>query len=396
MTQNSSLPSPSDEALNGFDALGLHPLLCRATQKLGFIKPTPIQQKGIPPLLQGKDVLLPSQTGSGKTATFLLAALQRLADRQQEEGEFYHHTPTCLILEPTRDLAHQTAGICRQLARDLSFRTRVLCGGTSREQQLNSMKEGVDIIIATHGRLLDFVQKGELDLSQIDYLVLDEADRLLDEEFTQSMTALIPYLGEHPQTIFCSATLPDTVRHFAKKVTRNPVAIDLEEETKTPIRLQQRALFLHEDEKEALTRKIISHHTPGGQIIIFVNTKKSADELARKIRSWGFKAASFHSDLKQNDRTKVLEQLQTGTVSCLVTTDIAARGLDLDELSLVINVDLPKSPELYIHRIGRSARAGRKGKAISLVTGTERQLLREIEQTIHHRIRIITPETLDK
>lgn len=388
INKNSALPGDSD---NSFEALGLHPLLCRATRKLGFDRPTAIQQKGIPPLLRGRDVLLPSQTGSGKTATFLLAALQSFLDKKEENAR---HLPHCLILSPTRDLAHQTAGICRQLARELGLKTRVLCGGAPREQQLKAMEDGADIIIATHGRLLDFAQRGKVDLSQVTYLVLDEADRLLDEEFTHSMTALVPYLGDYPQTIFCSATLPDSVRQFARKVTRNPVLITLEKETKTPLRLQQRALFLHEDEKESVIKKLVSHYAPDGQIMLFVNTKKAADILARKIRLWGVKAASFHSDLKQTERKKTLDQLQNGTVTCLVTTDIAARGLDLNDLALVINVDLPKSPELYIHRIGRSARAGRKGKAISLVTLSERHLLREIEQAIHHKIRIITAETL--
>ncbi|UMM63071.1 DEAD/DEAH box helicase [Aristophania vespae] len=393
MTQNTAL---SSAPLQNFEALGLLPALCKAVQRLGFNKPTLIQQKGLPALLKNKDVLLPSQTGSGKTATFLLAALQKLAEKKQKEGEFYQPYPQILILEPTRDLATQTAGVCRQLGRDIGVKTRLICGGTSREQQLRSLEGGVEIIIATHGRLLDFVQNGQLDLSHIEYLVLDEADRLLDEEFSQSMTALIPYLADHPQTIFCSATLPDTVMALAKKVTRNPVQIEIEEETKTPRRLQQRAIFLHDEEKESTVQNILTQFATEDRIIVFVNTKKNANELAKKVRSWGFKAESFHSERSQGERKKVLDHFQGKQCAILVTTDIAARGLDIDNVSIVINFDLPKSSEIYIHRIGRSARAGKKGKALSLITFDQRHLLRDIEKNIQHRIRIITPDDLTR
>ena len=380
-----------------FTDLGLSGLLIQAAHKAGMAKPTPIQQQGIPPLLAGRDVLLPGQTGTGKTAAFVLPALQKLASIKQEETA--DSIPRVLILEPTRDLAMQTASVCRQLGRQLPLRTRVICGGVPREQQALSLAQGADIIVATHGRLLDFVEKGELSLEHIVYLVLDEADRLLDEEFSASMTALVPYIADRPQTIFCSATLPEPVMALAKRVTKDPVRVEPGEEEVTPRRIRQQALFITEAQKEpllltVLERSKIQTGSKTGRVIIFTKTKQKADSVAKLLRKAGYKAIALHGGQTQGDRKKTLERYQTQANSILVTTDIAARGLDIDDIQLVVNMDLPQTPELYIHRIGRTARAGKQGRAVTFATLDERTRLRDIEKHIQYRIRIITAETL--
>lgn len=401
-------PHEAGQQAGAFAALGLDSALCKAAGKAGFKTPTLVQKAGIPPILEGKDVLLPGQTGSGKTAAFLLPALQNLCALKEGEEETGYAVTRLLVLEPTRDLALQTASVCRQLGRMLPLRTRVICGGTSREQQCKSLERGADIIIATHGRLLDLVQQGDLVLSEIALLVLDEADRLLDEEFSASMTALVPYLSDRPQTIFCSATLPEPVMALARKVTRNPVRVTVEETGLTPGRMTQQAVFLEEEEKDAFLLKILSGRdmiaAPGkdlkksrkmdidparGRCILFVKTKHHADRLAKLLCRHGHHAASLHSGQTQGGRNRTLEQFQRDAVSILVTTDIAARGLDIAGITLVVNVDMPNTPEIYIHRIGRTARAGQRGSALSLVTPAERGLLRETEQHLQNRIRII-------
>ncbi|MXV36333.1 MULTISPECIES: DEAD/DEAH box helicase [unclassified Saccharibacter] len=393
----SSAPPTSTTSLpNTFDALGLLPALCQAAQRSGLARPTEIQKMGIPALLEGRDVLLPSQTGTGKTAAFVLPALQKLAALKEREGHETPSIPRVLILEPTRDLAMQTAGVCRQLGRQLPIRTRVVCGGVSRDQQERALADGADIIVATHGRLLETVERGDLILSDIIYLVLDEADRLLDEEFSASMTALVPYLADRPQTVFCSATLPEPVMALAKKVTRNPVRVEIAEDNLTPRRLTQRAIFVEEDEKETLLKQIAAHHLPEGRCILFVKTKQRADAIARFMRRCGANAHSLHGGQTPGERKKALARFQNNTGNVLVTTDIAARGLDIDDIQMVVNVDLPPKPDTYVHRIGRTARAGRKGRALSFIPLNERTILRDIERHISHRIRIVTVETLDQ
>lgn len=391
-----SFAAPPSSDVNSFEALGLIPALCKAAQHAGFKRPTSIQKESIPAFLAGRDLLLPSQTGTGKTAAFVLPALQKLAALKEQDPSPSFSTPHVLILEPTRDLAMQTAGICRQLGRHLSIRTRVICGGVSRDQQTRSLLDGADIIVATHGRLLDIVERGELILSDIFCLILDEADRLLDDEFTESMTALVPYLADRPQTIFCSATLPEPVMALAKKVTRNPLRLDVNEDQTTPKRLQQRAIFMEEDEKEDALGHILTQSLPQGRCLIFVKTKQRTEALARSLRRAKLNAFAFHGGQTPGERKKALARFQDDAHQALVTTDIAARGLDIEGIHLVINVDMPPKPDSYVHRIGRTARAGRKGRAVSFIALQERTLLRDLERHLNQRIRIATIETWNR
>ncbi|MBF0877536.1 DEAD/DEAH box helicase [Gluconobacter cerevisiae] len=373
----------------GFEELGLIAPLLATLAQAGHKRPSLIQGQAIPPLLEGKDVLVGSQTGSGKTAAFVLPMLQKLEEAGPAPG------PRALILEPTRELAAQTAAVCRQLGRRLSLKTRVVCGGTSREQQVQSVSDGVDIIVATHGRLLDLVQQADLVLEHLTYLVLDEADRLLDEDFSASMTALTPYFPDHPpQTVFCSATLPEPVMDLAKRVTRNPVRVEIAAESFTPKNIRQRAIFVEKDDKPETVARLLKHFE--GRSIVFARTKNTVDALAKILRRHNLRIETLHGDRTQGARNKALDLFRQGRVPILVTTDIASRGLDIPDVDLVINMDMPETPEAYVHRIGRTARAGRKGVAFSLINIDERTFLRDVEKHIGYRVRIATEDTLDR
>ncbi|WP_249110303.1 DEAD/DEAH box helicase [Neokomagataea anthophila] len=385
----SNVSSPSVS----FEGLGLAPALLAALESAGHKRPSLIQARAIPPLLKGKDVLIASQTGSGKTAAFVLPLLQALARRKEEGLET--QGPWALILEPTRELAAQAASVCRQLGRRLPLKTRVICGGTPRDQQLRGLADGVDIIVATHGRLLDLVVQGDLVIDQIGYLVLDEADRLLDDEFTDSMTALSTHFPDiQPQTVFCSATLPAPVMDLAKRVTQDPVRIELETEDAAPQRIRQRAMFVLKDDKVPTIKHVLNHFT--GRTMVFVQTKQGAETLGRSLSRSGVSVETLHGDRTQGARARALTRFREGQVQVLVTTDIAARGIDIPDVECVINADMPSSVPAYIHRIGRTARAGKRGIALSLLDPQERHLLRDVEKETGQRVRIVTEETLDR
>ncbi|GBR71628.1 RNA helicase [Gluconobacter kanchanaburiensis NBRC 103587] len=392
-TRAETRPAPSVATpaapVPGFEELGLIAPLLATLAQAGHKRPSLIQAQAIPPLLEGKDVLVGSQTGSGKTAAFVLPMLQKLEEAGPAPG------PRALILEPTRELAAQTAAVCRQLGRRLSLKTRVICGGTSREQQVRSVSDGVDIVVATHGRLLDLVMQADLVLEHLNYLVLDEADRLLDEDFSASMTALIPYFPDvPPQTVFCSATLPEPVMDLAKRVTRDPVRVEVAAESFTPKTIRQRAIFVEKDDKPETVARLLKHFE--GRSIVFARTKNTVDALSRVLRRHGLRVETLHGDRTQGARNKALDLFRQGRVPVLVTTDIASRGLDIPDVDLVINMDMPETPEAYVHRIGRTARAGRKGVAFSLINIDERTFLRDVEKHIGYKVRIATEESLDR
>ncbi|QDH17854.1 DEAD/DEAH box helicase [Swingsia samuiensis] len=380
---------PHSEQSNDFTKLGLILPLLETLKQIGHKRPSEIQEQTIPQILDGKDVLIASQTGSGKTAAFVLPILQKISEYETD------YNPKVLILEPTRELAMQTASVCRQLGRRLPLKTRVICGGVPKEQQVKSLSEGVDIIVATHGRLLDLVVQGQIILEDLKFLVLDEADRLLDEDFAESMNALVPYFPDyHPQTVFCSATLPAPVMALAQKVTRNPVRVEVAEETFTPKKIRQRALFVEKDQKIKIVSQLLD--TVAGKIIIFVKTKNNVQDVFKILKKKSLHIETLHGDKTQAARSKSLDLFKKNEKSILITTDIASRGLDISDVDLVINMDMPTSPEIYVHRIGRTARAGKKGAAFSLITIEERLLLREIEKHIGFRIRITTEDALNQ
>ncbi|QDH14010.1 DEAD/DEAH box helicase [Formicincola oecophyllae] len=399
----SSTPSPPNvaEGPQSFAALGLSPQACAAAAAAGFSKPTSIQQSVIPTLAAGRDALLVGPTGSGKTAAFLLPIMSQLEQAEAEAaGE---RTPRVLVLAPTRDLATQTAGVSRQLGRHMGLRTRVVCGGLDRQRQVEGLAGGVDVVVGTIGRILDLAQQGALVLDGVTHLVLDEADRLLDDEFSEAMTALAPYLENRQQTVFCSATLQPGFMDFARTVTRNPVQLDLTVDAPLPATIRQQAMFINQAVREGALPAILAklqagqRHdgrkggTAGGasRTIVFVNTKREARRLNDLLARAGQDSVALHGDLAQGARKAALAHFSQAPAGVLVTTDVAARGLDIDGVGQVINMGLPASAELYIHRIGRTARAGRRGNALSLLSPEDRFALREVERRTGQKVRIV-------
>jgi len=366
-----------------FTTLGLSRPLLETLRQAGHVRPSPIQIEAIPLLLQGRDLLAVAQTGSGKTAAYALPILQRLGT---DEASRVPGTPRALILAPTRELASQIAGVCRTLGRRFPLRTRVACGGMKRDLQVKALEEGVDILVATPGRLLDLLEGGTLHLEAVKTLVLDEADQMLDEDFLNAMAVIAQHLPERRQTILCSATMPEEIVTLSRKLLHNPDKITFSAETVTPRRIRQEAMFVEATEKPEHVTTLLK--TAEGRSMIFVRTKANAEKLALILKRGGIRCEILHGDRTQGARNQALDAFRTGRVPALVATDVAARGLDIEDVALVINYDLPDTPEIYVHRIGRTARAGKRGAAMTLCSLDERSMLRAIEKHIGMRLRI--------
>ncbi len=365
-----------------FQNLGLSAELLRAVDQQGYKEATPIQQQAIPLVLQGRDVLAGAQTGTGKTAGFTLPLLQRL--NQSRTGEQRRHVRS-LILTPTRELAAQVAESVSVYGRHLPFRSAVIFGGVSINPQITQLRNGVDIVIATPGRLLDHVQQKTLDLSRVEILVLDEADRMLDMGFIRDIRRILALLPKKRQNLLFSATFSDEIRRFAADLLNAPTEIQVAARNTTADRVSQ---IVHPVDK-ARKRELLSHRIGAGnwrQVLVFTRTKHGANRLAKQLTLDGLNAAAIHGNKSQAARTRALADFKAGTVRVLVATDIAARGLDIDRLPHVVNYELPNVPEDYVHRIGRTARAGQDGHAVSLVCVDEHKLLRDIERVLSSEI----------
>ncbi|NLR76932.1 DEAD/DEAH box helicase [Leeia aquatica] len=362
----------------------LDPRVLRALEESGYEKPTPIQAAAIPALLEGADVMASASTGTGKTAAFLLPALQRIASTPRPAGYF---GPRALVLVPTRELATQVSTAASQYGKFLSrFATVTIVGGMPYPVQNRLLSRPFEVLIATPGRLLDHLSRGRIDLSQLEMLVLDEADRMLDMGFVDDVEAICAMTSSARQTALFSATLDGAVGNLAHRLLREPQRIQIAAAQAQQGKIEQR---LHYADDLAHKGKLLSHLLTDQtlqQAIIFTATKLDADDLADHLANEGWAAAALHGDMQQRERNRTLTQLRNGHVRLLVATDVAARGIDIDGISHVINYDLPKNAEDYVHRIGRTGRAGRSGVAISLVSPRERGLLSRIERFIGNRI----------
>jgi superfamily II DNA/RNA helicase len=372
------VPAPVD----GFEPLGLPIGLRQTLIKLGHETPTPVQSAAIPVLREGHDLLVSAQTGSGKTAAFLLPALERLA----EPSTGPRGAPRVLVLAPTRELAMQVEQAALRYGRGLRrLRTVSLIGGAPFGPQLRRLADGVDLVVATPGRLADHLERGRVDLSAVGLLVLDEADRMLDMGFIDEIAAICARLPETRQTVLFSATLDARIEGVAARVTRAPRRIEVGDSVDAG-ELTQRVHHVDDlRHKLALLDAILS----GGdvaQAIVFASTKVAADELAMRLRDGGREAAALHGDMPQSARDRVVRQLRQGRIGVLVATDVAARGIDVPTISHVVNFDLPMKPEDYVHRIGRTARAGRPGTSVTLVGARDRRQLAAIERMLQTRI----------
>lgn len=366
-----------------FSDLGLEPGLLRAVAEKGYETPTPIQQQAIPAVLSGQDVLAGAQTGTGKTAGFVLPLLQRLVAA-------HGRAPRALVLTPTRELAAQVAESARMYGRHTNLRTAVVFGGVSEKPQIGALRTGCDLLIATPGRMLDLVEQGALDLSQINHFVLDEADRMLDMGFIHDIKRIIRLLPATRQNLMFSATYSDDIRDLAARFLKNPISIEVAARNTTAERVEQVAFRVAKDMKRHLLVHLFDHGASGEgawhQVLVFTRTKHGANRLAQQLESAGIRAAAIHGNKSQAARVRALADFKSGDITALVATEVASRGLDIKELPQVVNYELPNVPEDYVHRIGRTARAGSTGRAVSLVAPDEAGLLRDIERTMNQSV----------
>ncbi|MDP1558659.1 MAG: DEAD/DEAH box helicase [Nitrosomonas sp.] len=369
-----------------FSELGLMAELVCAVSEEGYIHPTPVQKQAIPVILAGKDVLAGAQTGTGKTAGFTLPLLQRLSKREPVGSR---RPVRALILTPTRELAAQVAECVVTYGKHLPLKSAVVFGGVNINPQIAKLRRGVDILIATPGRLLDHIGQKTLDLSQLEILVLDEADRMLDMGFIRDIRkimALLPASGrDGRQNLLFSATFSEEIRQLASGLLHEPVHIEVARRNTTVETVAQVMHPVDRVRKQELLSHLINSQN-WRQVLVFMRTKHGANKLAKQLETDGISSAAIHGNKSQGARTKALADFKTGTVRVLVATDIAARGLDIDQLPHVVNFELPNIPEDYVHRIGRTGRAGNEGEAISLVCIDEREFLHDIERLIKHEI----------
>jgi ATP-dependent RNA helicase DeaD len=368
VSDNAPVPS-------GFGALALHPDVMRALTDVGYESPSPIQAATIPPLMEGRDVLGQAQTGTGKTAAFALPILSRI---DLKPGK-----PQALVLAPTRELAIQVAEAFQKYATHMrGLQVLPIYGGQSYGPQLHSLKRGVHVVVGTPGRVIDHLDKGTLDLSELKYLVLDEADEMLRMGFIDDVEKVLQATPPERQVALFSATMPSVIRKIAQRHLKDPVEVTIKSTTSTAPNIRQRYWFVSGMHKlDAMTR--ILEAEPFDAMIIFARTKQATEELAGKLQARGLAAAAINGDIAQPQRERVIQQLKDGKLDILVATDVAARGLDVERISHVVNYDLPIDTESYVHRIGRTGRAGRSGDAISFVTPRERRLLTAIERATH-------------
>jgi ATP-dependent RNA helicase RhlE len=379
-----------------FSILGLSDQIVRAVTARGYTKPTPIQSQAIPVVLSGRDLLAGAQTGTGKTAGFTLPILHLLSSKVVKRSATGKLPIRALILTPTRELAAQVEESVRMYGKNLPLTSMVIYGGVNINPQISRLKGGVEILVATPGRLLDHVQQGRLDLSQVEILVLDEADRMLDMGFIRDIKRILALLPKQRQNLLFSATFSNEIKAFASTLLNQPVMVEVASQNATSDLVTQRIFPVDRNRKQELLTHLIKTNN-WYQVLVFTRTKHGADRLVKQLHQDDIVALAIHGNKSQNARTRALGKFKDGSLQVLVATDIAARGLDINELPHVVNFELPNVPQDYVHRIGRTGRAGSAGEAISLVSMDERQYLADIEKLIKRSLpkEIITGFTPD-
>ncbi len=365
-----------------FSTLGVAEPLLRALTTENYLEPTPIQAQAIPLILAGRDVLGLAQTGTGKTAAFGLPLLQRLAQNRVPPGP---HAVRALILAPTRELAIQIDESLRSYGRHLNLRHAVILGGINQSRQVLAMRYGVDVLVATPGRLLDLIKQKHVQLGGASTLVIDEADRMFDMGFIRDVRRIVAYLPRQRQSMLFSATMPGDVVHLVAEILHDPARIDISPKKVAADRVEHRVYFVDMKDKRALLQDLL-RDAAMSRVIVFTRTKHGANKVADLLGKVGHRAEAIHGNKSQNARQRALEEFRNGRARILVATDIAARGIDIDDVSHVVNFELPEVAESYVHRIGRTARAGSGGIAISFCDSAERDSLKQIERLLKHSL----------
>lgn len=368
-----------------FSDLGLSAELEQTVNKLGYEVPTPIQEQAIPQILRGRDLFGCAQTGTGKTASFILPMIDVLHGSRSKV-----RMPRSIVLEPTRELAAQVLESFETYGKDHKLKAALLVGGESMADQEKQLKRGVDVLIATPGRLLDLFERGQILLADVKILVIDEADRMLDMGFIPDVDRIVATLPKMRQTLLFSATMPTEIKKLAQAYLINPKEIIIAPTTRTATTVTQHVVWVPDNKKREALREILSLQENPGPIIIFCNRKRDISILTSSLKKYGYIAGSLHGDMAQSQRNKTLEDFKNGKVMVLVASDVAARGLDVDGLSLVVNFDVPMNAEDYVHRIGRTGRAGNTGVAITLVSSSDEKYLAGVQAFIHQDIPVMT------
>ena len=364
-----------------FSDLGLSSALVKAVDEKGYTKPSPIQEKAIPHILNRKDILASAQTGTGKTAGFTLPVLQYLS----ETKHIKYRPLRALVLTPTRELAAQVYDNIREYSKYVNVKSAVIFGGVNAKPQIATLKKGVDILVATPGRLLDLHDRKALSFKRIDVLILDEADRMLDMGFVRDINKIISFMPEKRQNLMFSATFSNDIKKLASGILKNPVSVATAPQNSTAKKVTHKVYKVDKKKKTAFTIKLVKENN-WNQVLIFTRTKHGANKLTKKLIQAGVSSAAIHGNKSQGARTKALKNFKDNSIKILVATDIAARGLDIPLLPYVINFELPNVPEDYVHRIGRTGRAGAAGEAISLVCSEESEYQSEIEKLLKEKL----------
>jgi ATP-dependent RNA helicase RhlE len=370
-----------------FDTLPLDPKLLRAVADQGYMTMTPIQAKAIPIVLEGRDVMGAAQTGTGKTAAFSIPLLQKMLRHENSSASPARHPVRALVLAPTRELADQVANNVKAYAKHSNLRSAVVFGGIDMKPQTLELKAGVEILIATPGRLLDHIEAKNAVLNQVEYVVLDEADRMLDIGFLPDLQRILSYLPKQRQTLLFSATFSPEIKRLANSYLQDPVLVEVARPNATASTVEQRFYSVGDDDKRRAVLHLLRERSLS-QAIVFVNSKLGAARLARSFERDGMRTAALHGDKSQDERLKSLAAFKAGEVDLLVATDVAARGLDIADLPAVFNFDVPFNAEDYVHRIGRTGRAGASGLAVTLVTRNDARLVADIEKLIKKKIEL--------